>query len=445
MRHSGSSRRVQSPGNETETMKPTARRSTHPQPGVAARAAAVRLLHAVLVLGKPLDRSFDGITNGLSVPDRGLARALSIQALRHLPGLDTLIDSVCARPLPLDARVRQALRIALTGRLIMDTPPHAVIATTLPLLEGGPRRLAHGVLSTLFRQHATLPEPSLPKPFATRWANTWGEGVVDAAARQLAMVPPTDLCLADPGVDATREWTERLGGTSLMPGHVRLRGSHNVTELPGYAEGAWWVQDVAAQLPARLVGDVRGRKVLDLCAAPGGKTMQLAAAGARVTSLDISEARMRRLRENLARTGLNAELVVADALAWTPEAERPFDAILLDAPCSATGTFRRHPDVLYLKGTVDVEPLVQLQQQLSERALGWLKPRGQLIVAVCSLEIAEGEGRSIPPLAHVDPIESSELPFGLAPDGAGAVRTLPGLWETEGGADGFHIARYRAT
>lgn len=409
-------------------------------PGLAARRAAVQLLHGVTVLGRPLDPMLDRAFAGMSQPDRGLARNLAGGVLRHLPGLDALIDSACARPLPADSRARQALRVALVGRLLLDTPPHAAIATILPLLEGGPRRLVHGVLSTLFRTGATLPPPALPPPWGERWTKAWGADEAAAAARRLAAIPPTDLCLADPG--ATDEWVARLGGTSLMPGHVRLSGSRSVEGIAGYEEGAWWVQDIAASLPARLLGDVKGMRVLDLCAAPGGKTMQLAAAGAQVTALDISASRLKRLRSNLERTGLEARIVQADARLWQPDA--PFDAILLDAPCSATGTFGRHPDLLYLKASLDLAPLLALQKNLRNAAAGWLKPGGVLVCAVCSLEPPEGEGGAPPAGLMADPIGPAELPAGLGPTGQGTVRTLPSLWEDAGGADGFFIARYRA-
>jgi 16S rRNA (cytosine967-C5)-methyltransferase len=222
---------------------------------------------------------------------------------------------------------------------------------------------------------------------------------------------------------------------------VRLAGSQSVETLPGFDEGAWWVQDIAASLPARLLGDVAGLRVLDLCAAPGGKTMQLAAAGADVTALDISGSRLKRLRANLARTGLSATVVEADARAWQPEA--PFDAILLDAPCSATGTFRRHPDLLYAKASLELTALTALQRDLLARACGWLQPGGRLVYAVCSLEPAEGEGASPPAGVERDPIGPQELPDGLLPAAGGTVRTLPALWGEAGGADGFFIARWR--
>lgn len=407
--------------------------------GVAARSAAVRLVHGVTVLGRPLDRSFDAATAGLIPQDRALARALAMPVLRHLPALDALIDSATARPLAADARARHALRVALAGWLILGTPPHAAIATVLPLVEGGPRRLVHGVLSTLMRRGATLSPPILPAPFAARWAEEWGAETAAAAARQFGAIPPTDLRLKD--LAQTAGWADRLGGRSLFPGHVRLDGSQAVAALPGYDSGDWWVQDAAAQLPVLLLGDVRGVRVLDLCAAPGGKTMQLAAAGADVTAVDLSPARMERLAENLARTGLAAATVTADALQWEPGA--PFDAILLDAPCTATGTFRRHPDVLHLKGALDPAPLIALQRRLADRAAGWLKPGGRLVVAVCSLDRAEGEDQPTPAGLAPDPVRAEELPPGVRPDAGGGVRTLPTLWQEAGGADGFSIRRWR--
>ncbi len=416
--------------------------------GVDARRAAVSLLHAVTVLGRPLDLAFDHATRRLPrADDRGLARALAGQALRWLPDLDRLIDAACARPLPADARARQVLRVALAGHLRLGTAPHATIATALAQVEGGPRRLVHAILARLLRTRARLPAvPTLPEPWAGRWRSAWGAEVVDAAARALADVPPLDLALRDPCQTAL--WAARLGARSLFPGHLRLDGSHLVPRLPGYAEGAWWVQDAAAQLPARLLGAVQGRAVLDACAAPGGKTMQLASLGARVTAVDLSPARMDRLAANLARTGLAARTIVADLLQWEPEA--PFDAILLDAPCSATGTFRRHPDVLHLRRSGDVSALLGFQQALCARVAGWLKPGGRLVVAVCSIEPEEGEWQqplaaALPGLAP-DQVRADELPPGLAADAVGAVRTLPGqAWAGPGGADGFHIMRLRAS
>ena len=277
--------------------------------GLAARRAALKLLDAVLRRGETLDQAASTATAGLTTTsDQALARAIASEALRWLVDLDALIDSATRQRLADDAKVRSVLRIMLAQWLRLDTPPHAVVATGLPLLSGGPRRLAHGVFGTLVRRPVRLLEaPTLPPQVAARWGER--AGVIAAG---LAQPPPLDLTLREPAT--TAEWTERLGGVSLAEGHVRLPRGTAVGELPGYGEGAWWVQDLAASLPARLLGGGEGRRVLDLCAAPGGKTLQLATAGWRVTSLDISDRRLDRLRENLARTGIEAEVVVADAL-----------------------------------------------------------------------------------------------------------------------------------
>ena len=333
--------------------------------GVPARKGALRLLMAVLGRGTPLELALESSLDGIPMAnDRALARHLASTVPRWLPDLDALIDSATPKPLPDDARARMVLRIALAGWLKLGTPQHAAVATALPLVEGGPRRLVHGVLGNLMRGNATLPDvPHLPDLFAIRWAMDWGPAVAEAAAASLAEEPATDLTLRD--ASETAKWAEALGGTSLLPGHVRVpRGKvlGPLTEWPGFAEGAWWVQDLAASLPVHLLGAQAGETVLDMCAAPGGKTLQLAALGADVTALDVSDARLERVADNLARTGLKATLAAGDALRWEPG--KLFDRILLDAPCSATGIFRRHPDVLHLKGARDLTPLTLLQAAL---------------------------------------------------------------------------------
>jgi len=263
--------------------------------------------------------------------------------------------------------------------------------------------------------------------------------LADAVASGLAVPPPLDLVLKDPA--ATADWATRLGGTSLLPGHVRLVRGTRVEDLPGYAEGAWWVQDLAASLPARLMGPGNGRRALDLCCAPGGKTLQLAAMGWEVTGLDSSQRRLERVEQNLQRTGLAATLVQADALAW--EGDGLFDAVLLDAPCTATGTCRRHPDVLHRIGQGHIADLAALQARLLERAQGWLAPGGTLVFATCSLEPAEGEEQAARvPLAPY-PIAKAELPAGLEPAAGGHLRTHPGMLAEAGGLDGFFIVRWR--
>jgi 16S rRNA (cytosine967-C5)-methyltransferase len=323
----------------------------------------------------------------------------------------------------------------LAGWLRLDTPPHAVIATGLPLLAGGPRRLAHGVFSTLTKNAVALPAaPTLPQAVAERWGER-----ADAIAAALALPPPLDLTLRD--CAETARWVEELGGMSLMPGHVRLARGEAVERLAGFGEGAWWVQDLAASLPARLLGAGEGRRVLDLCAAPGGKTLQLAAAGWTVTSLDVSAKRMERVRANLERTGLAAEIVIADALKWEPAA--PYDAVLLDAPCTATGTARRHPDVLHRIGPRQIGEMAELQRRLLADAERWLVPGGRLVYSVCSLEPEEGEEQVRTIALAADPIRADELPAGLSPTAEGWLRTDPGMLGEAGGLDGFFIARWR--
>ncbi|MFA6116490.1 MAG: RsmB/NOP family class I SAM-dependent RNA methyltransferase [Sphingomonas sp.] len=413
-------------------------------PGVPARRAALKLLDAVLRQGLPLEAALDRATQGIDrSDDRALAHAIAAETLRRLPDLDLLIDSATRSRLPDDAKARFALRIALVQALALGTPPHAAISTVLPLVDGGPRKLVHGVFGTLMRGAATLPEfPTLPEDVEARWQNAWGEDQVGAAERAIAAPPPLDLTLADPA--GTKALAEEVEGISLLPGHIRL-ASTNVRELPGFEEGGWWVQDIAASLPARLIG--RGQGVaLDLCSAPGGKTMQLASAGWSVTSIDSSESRLARLRENLERTHLDATVIAADLLKWSPDA--PADAVLLDAPCSATGIFRRHPDVLHRVNPRVIAEMARVQAQLLARAAKWVKPGGTLLYATCSLERAEGEEQLMAFLAAqpefaIDPVRDEELPKGVPPHQRGWVRTLPGMLGDEGGCDGFFIARLR--
>ncbi|HEY0115842.1 MAG TPA: transcription antitermination factor NusB [Allosphingosinicella sp.] len=414
--------------------------SAEDPPGTQTRRAALALLDAVLRKGLPIEAAQDVATRGLGrTDDRGLAIAIAAETLRRLPDLDALIDSATARPLPEDAKARSVLRIALVQALVLGTPPHAAISTALPLVESGPRRLVHGVFGTLMRREAALPEiPTLPAGVALRWDRAWGEAIVAAAGRSIAQPPPLDLAFAP-------DRPPELEGISFMPGHLRLPRGEAVAGLTGFGEGGWWVQDVAASMPARLLGEGRGRNVLDLCAAPGGKTMQLAAAGFDVTAIDLSEPRLERLRENLARTGHTAQVVAADLMRWRPAA--PADAILLDAPCSATGIFRRHPDVLHRVRPSAVAGLAEAQAAMRARAADWLRPGGTLVYSVCSLEPEEGEAVAGQFLAgrndySIDPIGQEELIDGMSPTAEGWLRLLPGLFAEDGGADSFFIARF---
>jgi 16S rRNA (cytosine967-C5)-methyltransferase len=376
----------------------------------------------VLRRGLPLESAMDGATRELDrADDRAFAHAIAAEALRRLPDLDALIDGATRKRLPDDAKARFALRIALVQALALGTPHHAAISTVLPLVDGGPRKLVHGVFSAVMRSKQALPEvPALPALVEERWHEQWGADVVAAAARSIATPPPIDL-IGEPPAE--------LDGISLMPGHLRLARGAAVAGLAGYGEGKWWVQDVSASMPARLLGAGEGRTVLDLCAAPGGKTMQLASAGWDVTAVDISESRLARLSENLARTNLAAKVVAADVMSWSPPAQ--VDAILLDAPCSATGIFRRHPDVLHRVRPRAIAELAEGQQAMLARAAGWLKPGGSLVYSVCSLERDEGERVAAAFLEQRPDYELEE-----------EQRILPGLYEAEGGADSFFIARF---
>ena len=417
-------------------------------PGFPARRAALRLNDAVLRRGETLDTAAHGATQGLTPADRALARALAGEVLRWMVYLDALIDSATRLPLAGDAKARAVLRLMLAGWLRLDTPPHAVIATGLELLSGGPRRLAHGVFSALVRAEAKLPDaPTLPDDVAERWVADGCLARLEAIAAALALPPAVDLTLKDPA--ATAHWTETLGGISLAPGHVRLARGGAVESLAGFDEGAWWVQDLAASLPARLLGAGEGHmfargRALDLCAAPGGKSMQLAAAGWSVTALDAHERRLQVLRANMQRVGLSADVVCADVLEWQPEGQ--FDAILLDAPCTATGTCRRHPDVLHRIRPRHIAEMADIQAALLARAAGWLAPGGRLVYAVCSMEAAEGEAQAARFSAAsglaADPIRADELPAGLTPTPEGWLRTDPGMLADHGGIDGFFVARW---
>jgi len=277
------------------------------------------------------------------------------------------------------------------------------------------------------------------------WVAAFGIETAGAVARANLIEAPLDVTLKDP--DTAAQWAEALDAEILPTGSLRRRAGGDPATLPGFTEGGWWVQDAAAALPARLLGAVSGLRVADLCAAPGGKTLQLAAAGANVVAVDISEKRLRRLRENLERIGLEAETVAADAAAWTPPA--PFDAVLLDAPCTATGTLRRHPDIAWNKGPEDIGRLAVVQDRLLKAAMRMIRPGGTVVYATCSLQPEEC-GDRIAALAaaglpfEIDPVgahETAGLGEAVTPDGA--LRTLPCHWAESGGIDGFYAVRLR--
>lgn len=426
-------------------------------PGLAARRAAVEAVRAALAGRTP---SADAETSpGVPLPDRdrGLARAIAGVVMRRRPAVFSAFERHLARPLPARAeRVRAILAVGAAQILFLDVPDHAAVSLAVDLARedrsSAPfAALVNGVLRKVAAgRAAVLAEPVdplalLPPWLAARWRDRFGADLAAAIAAQAAVEPALDLTVrSDP-----EGWAERLGGIVLPTGTVRLVAHGAVSSLPGYAEGAWWVQDAAAALPARLLGDVAGRRVADLCAAPGGKTAILAAAGAAVTAVDVAPERLARLAANLKRLGLAADLVAADLLEWQPAA--PFDAILLDAPCTATGTLRRHPEIALAKRPQDVAALADLQQRLLARAVSWLKPGGTLVFATCSLEREEGPaqiGRLLAAGAPVErrPIAAGEI-GGLAEalTAEGDLVTLPvHLPHAEprlSGLDGFFAAR----
>ena len=406
--------------------------------GVVARETAVAILGGVLGEGRML-ADFAG--GDLAPADRARALRLTQAVLRHLEPADRVLDRHLRKAPPLT--VRNVLRLAVV-ELAQGAPAHGVVNAAVEIVRKG-KRTAHlsGLVNAVLR---ALPEAGLfdsqPPQRMPRWlrqplVHVWGREVMAAIEAVQAQEPPLDLTL--------RQGFPAPEGVVLPTGSLRLSTFGQVSALPGYAEGGWWVQDAAAALPARMIEARPGERVLDLCAAPGGKTMQLAATGADVTALDISSARMARVTANLARTGLAAKTVVADALDWQPDA--PFDAILLDAPCSATGTLRRHPDLPFVKDGSEVAGLVALQAALIDRALGWLKPGGRLVFATCSLLPEEGEEQLSAALArHPGLVVDCPTLTGVEPDWwteTGGLRLRPDYWADRGGMDGFFMARLR--
>ena len=423
--------------------------------GLPARRAALEALSAVLEAEQPLDRAWETAKlDRLEARDAGFARLLVLTALRRLGSVDAVLDRFLRkRPVGRSARAVHILRLAATELLALDGAPHAAVDSAVRLTKREPqtRRMA-GMVNAVCRKIAdegvklfdTL-DPGRTDTPAWLWERLVHDyGLFDAERIATAHRHGAPLDLS-----ARRDpegWAARLGGELLPSGTIRLGQGGAVETLEGYAEGSWWVQDAAAALPVKLMGEVAGLRVLDLCAAPGGKTMQLAAAKAEVTALDISSGRTKRLLQNLTRTALDVEVVLADALEWEPPA--PFDAVLLDAPCSATGTIRRHPDLPYLKSGKELVALVPLQDALLDRAWGWVKPGGMLVYAVCSLLPAEGRKRIAAFLdrhgdAALEPVEPGPLGLDIAAIQGGALRTLPCHWEEKGGMDGFFAARLR--
>jgi 16S rRNA (cytosine967-C5)-methyltransferase len=434
-------------------------------PGLAARRIAADILDGVLHKHRTLDEQLDGAAahpglKTLSDRDRALMRRLVATILRRLGTLGHVLSRLLDRGIPTDApRAQSALLIGAAQILWMDVPDHAAVDLSVRLAQSDRRAAKYaGLVNAVLRRcaregHAFIEEVKaqtldVPPWLLARWVTHYGETVAREIAMAIGHEPSLDLTVKS---DAT-QWAARLHGEALSTGSVRTLLQGSVTMLPGFAEGQWWVQDAAAALPARLFGDLAGKAIADLCAAPGGKTAQLAQAGARVVAVDRSPARMARLRDNLARLGLQAEAVVADAAEWQGGHHGGgFDGILLDAPCASTGTIRRHPDVAWLRQEADIVALAALQKRLLQRAVTLLKPGGTLVYCTCSLEPEEGE-QAISALLATEsavrraPIEPSEV-AGLAEivTHEGDLRTLPCHLPHDdprlSGLDGFYAAR----
>lgn len=437
-------------------------RARDAQVGLPARRASVELLAAVLQKKQPLDdilgRFLDkGAMFDLPARDRALTRAIVATSLRRKGQLDHVLGSFLERGLPEKSGTLYPLLLSAAAQLIfLKTPPHAAIdlAVTLAQYDARAKRydkLVNAVLRRIAGEGETIAASldatrvNTPDWLWTRWADYWGEPRAHEIGAAHLVEPPLDLTVkSDPEL-----WAERLAGRLLPTGSVRLLPKGRIESLPGFDEGAWWVQDAAASLPARLLGDVKGKRVADLCAAPGGKTAQLALAGASVTAVDSSKTRLSLLAENLARLGLQANLALADAATWQPG--ELFDAVLLDAPCSSTGTIRRHPDIPYIKSPKDIVALAALQGRLLDNAASLLKPGGKLVYSTCSLEPEEGEAQIAAFLVRneafsLEPIEPGEL-FGQMDwiEPSGCLRTFPYELKLDSpewsGMDGFFATR----
>jgi len=434
-------------------------------PGLAARRIAADILDGVLHKRRTLDDQLEGAAahpglKTLPDRDRALMRRLVATVLRRLGTLGHLLSRLLDRGVPNDApRAQSALLIGAAQILWMDVPDHAAVDLSVRLVQADRRAAKYaGLVNAVLRRCAREGQPlieevkalmlDLPPWLVRRWSAAYGEDTARAMAAAIGVEPALDLTVkSDPA-----GWASRLHGEALPTGTVRTLLHGPVTLLPGFSEGQWWVQDAAAALPARLFGDLRDKAVADLCAAPGGKTAQLAHGGARVTALDRAPARVARLKENLARLDLEARTVLADAVEWPGPADGSlFDGVLVDAPCTSTGTIRRHPDVAWLKQESDIAPLAALQGRLLRRAVALLKPGGTLVYCTCSLEPEEGP-QQIAALLAAEPglarapvgrAEVAGLDGVLTPEGD--IRTLPSHLPHDdprlGGLDGFYAAR----
>ncbi len=388
---------------------------------------------------RSLEEALDALPKGIAPRDKAAAHRIAGAVLRRAGSLDAVLEPYLRREPP--SEVRQALRMGAAELLLLGTPAHAAVASSVTLVPKPFAGLANAVLRRVAEAGAAALEGldaerlDTPPWLWSAWHAAYGPGVraIAAAHREEA---PLDLSLAPDAVAPE-------GGEALPTGSWRYPPGTRVAEMPGFAEGGFWVQDAAAALPARVLGVRPGERVLDLCAAPGGKTAQLVAAGGQVVAVEREARRAARLRENLGRLRLAAEVVEADAAQWDAGGA-VFDAVLLDAPCTATGTIRRHPDVPHLKRARDVGAMAEVQRALLAAAARRVAPGGRLVFATCSLQPEEGEGHAVPEGFVAEPVRPGEMPgLEAAVTGAGTLRTRPDLWAERGGMDGFFVARWR--
>ena len=416
-------------------------------PADPARKAALDVLTAALTRKAGLETALEGpALNGLTPQDRGFARALVMATLRQLGPIDRMLDPCLQREPP--EAVRMILRLGAAQLFHLDTPAYAAVDSSVALTQTLPdtrgfKALVNAVLRRLGREGQRPVEPAdfAPPWLFARWRAAFGEEAAKGIAAQIAEEPATDLTPRDPAEASAL--AEALEASLLPGGSMRRAGRGRIEEWPGFEEGRWWVQDAAAAIPVRLLAAEPGETAVDLCAAPGGKALQLAAAGASVTAVDRSGQRLGRLVDGLARTGLKAEVITADAEAWPDP--RQFDAVLLDAPCSSTGTFRRNPDVLWTLRPPDIAKVTGVQTRLLDAAARRVMPGGRLVYCVCSLEPEEGEAQARAFLKRHPEFSTLAATTGEggAPEASltkeGWLRPLP--HQLEGGMDGFFVAR----
>ncbi len=437
----------------TSTQTPPQSPASAANTASSARLCALGALVHTLDRQKPLDGAWalDRYFTGMSPSDRAFAQLLAKTTLRRLGQIDDILARFLDHPLASrSSRVMHTLRLGVTQLLWLETPPHAAVHSAVEMTKqlkmDKYSGLVNAVLKRVSREGqdiiATQDAARLNTPdwLWKRWEKAYGADITSQITAIHMKEPPLDISVKkDPAF-----WAEQLGGVVLPMGSVRLRDTRNITQLKGFSEGYWWVQDLAATIPARLLGDVNDKRVIDLCAAPGGKTAQLASAGAKVSAVDMSKERIAMLKTNVHRLKLQAEYVITDASKWMP-AFAP-DAILLDAPCSATGTLRRHPDVAWLRREEDITRLIETQKKLLNHAFDMLKPGGILVYSTCSLQPEEGENqitellkeRKDATLRPVDPAILGGMKECIT--ARGEVRTLPCHLAELDGMDGFYAA-----